>query len=429
MRLPGRLTAAMEVLADLDQRKRPASEALRDWGLSHRFAGSGDRAAIGNLVYDALRKRASHAFAMGADTPRALVLSVAVRDWGEPLDTLIQDFKTDRFAPESISEVEAASLSKDSGFSDAPDAVRANMPDWLAPAFETAFGADWVRQAQGLTTRPPVDLRVNTLKSDAERIVKSLRRFAPVAGPVEGSLRLAAGPRDARTPNVLSDEAYQKGWFEVQDAGSQMVAKLAGALPGDQVLDLCAGAGGKSLAMAALMLNSGQIFAYDSDRSRLAPIYDRIKRAGAHNIQTRAPEPGVLDDLAGKMDRVIVDAPCTGTGTWRRRPDAKWRLSEDQLQARCAEQATILQEAARYVKPGGHLAYITCSLLPRENADQVGRFMAAHPEFTPVDGTQLLAENLPDLPQTHALPAGAGLMLTPATTATDGFFIAVLTKR
>src|SRR5690606_8191794 len=155
-------------------------------------------------------------------------------------------------------------------------------------------------------------------------------------------LRMFAGGKEARTPNVQSDEGYIKGWFEVQDLGSQAVATLAGARPGEQVLDLCAGGGGKTLAMAAAMGNKGQIFAYDSDRSRLAPIYDRLKRNGVRNVQVRAPEPGALDDLVGKVDRVLIDAPCTGTGTWRRRPDTKWKLTPELLTQRMGEQAAIL---------------------------------------------------------------------------------------
>ena len=194
-------------------------------------------------------------------------------------------------------------------------------------------------------------------------------------------VRIAAGERDSRTPNVQADEGYLKGWFEVQDQGSQIVALLAGAKPGEQVLDLCAGAGGKTLAMAAAMGNKGQIFAYDSDRHRLAPIYDRLKRNGVRNVQVRAPGEGALDDLAGKMDRVVIDAPCTGSGTWRRRPDAKWKLTAEQVAQRVGEQAAILAEGARYVKPGGTLVYITCSVLHEENGGQVAAFRAAHPEF------------------------------------------------
>lgn len=428
MQLPGRLTAAMEVLADLETRHRPASEALRDWGTSHRFAGSGDRAAIGSLVYDVLRRRASHGFAMGADTPRALVLSVVVRDWGEDAQALSASFGADRFAPEAITSAELARLTSADPLAGAPDHVRADLQDWVAPMFAETFGENWIVEGQGLTGRPPVDLRVNALKSDLARVEKSLKRFAPEHAPiVPHGLRLPAGSRDARTPNVMVDEGYLKGWFEIQDAGSQAVAAFASAAPGQQVMDFCAGGGGKTLAMAADMGNRGQIFAHDSDRSRLAPIYDRLKRAGVRNVQVRPPEPGALDDLAGRMDMVLVDAPCSGTGTWRRRPDAKWRLTPEQLEARVGEQAAILDRAAALVRPGGRLAYITCSLLPPENTGTIAAFRTRHPDFTPADHVSLWSAAFGDV----APPAGLGathLHLSPASAGTDGFFVAVLER-
>lgn len=429
MRLPGRIAAAIQVLEDMDRRKRPASEALKGWALDHRFAGAGDRAAIGNLVYDALRKRASHAWRMGEDTPRALVLSVAVHDWNQDVKFLNQDFSTDRFAPESISEREAASLSNDSAFSDAPDHVRADVPEWLAAALERGFGSDWIAQGQGMTARPPLDMRVNGLKSNVGRVKKSLARFDPQECTIapEG-LRIPSGPGDARTANVQADEGYRKGWFEIQDEGSQIVALLAGARAGEQVLDLCAGAGGKTLALAASMANTGQIFAYDADRNRLAPIHERLKRNGVRNVQVRNPDAGALDDLVARMDRVVVDAPCTGTGTWRRRPDTKWKLTPEQLQARMAEQRAVLDDAARFVKPGGALGYITCSILPEENDDQVEAFLKRHEDFTLGN----LVSRWDDLfASAAAKPVsrnGRTITLTPASTDTDGFFCAMLER-
>jgi 16S rRNA (cytosine967-C5)-methyltransferase len=222
------------------------------------------------------------------------------------------------------------------------------------------------------------------------------------------------------------DEGFLKGWFEVQDQGSQIMSALTGAKPGEQVLDLCAGAGGKTLAMAAAMENKGQIFASDSDRGRLAPIYDRLKRNGVRNAQVRPPAPGALDDLAGKMDRVVIDAPCTGTGTWRRRPDAKWKLTPEQVAQRVAEQAAILADGQHYVRPGGTLIYITCSILGDENDGQIDAFLAANPEFRALDPLARWQANFPSSPVPYA--SAAGLTLTPGRTATDGFFIAALQR-
>lgn len=428
MKLAGRLAAAMDVLAQIDARHRPASEALKDWGNANRFAGSGDRAAIGNLVYDALRRRASHAYAMGSDAPRALVLSVAVRDWGEDPAALNASFEGDRFAPAAITDGEIARLAAADPLAGAPDWVRADVPEWTAASLAETWGDDWVAEGQAMTGRPPLDLRTNTLRSSRERVEKSLSRFHPQ--PMDyatDGLRLPAGPRDARTPNVTTDEGYQKGWFEVQDQGSQLAAVLAGAKPGEQVLDLCAGAGGKTLAMAAAMENKGQIFAYDSDRGRLAPIYERLKRSGVRNAQVRSPDPGALDDLMGKMDRVVIDAPCTGSGTWRRRPDAKWKLTADQLAARIGEQRALLDEAVRYLKPGGELAYITCSILSEENEKQRQHFLAGHPGFTALSGSEHWASHFGERPGPRLRAAG-GVAMSPHLTETDGFYILVCTR-
>jgi 16S rRNA (cytosine967-C5)-methyltransferase len=430
MRLPGRLAAAIEVLADLEARKRPVAEALKAWGLNNRFAGAGDRAAIGNLVYDALRRKASHAWGMGEDTPRALVLSVAVREWGESPEGLNDAFAADTHGPEIISAEEAARLVAADPRAGAPDHVRADVPEWTATALAESFGADWIAEAQAMAARPPLDLRVNTLKSSRDKVLKSLARFEPKTGPAarEG-LRIPAGAGDSRTPNVQTDEGYLKGWFEVQDQGSQIVAELAGAKPSEQVLDLCAGAGGKTLAMAARMGNKGQIFAYDSDRGRLAPIYDRLKRNGVRNVQVRAPGPGVLDDLVGKIDRVVIDAPCTGSGTWRRQPTAKWKLTPEQVALRVAEQAAILDEGAAFVKPGGTLVYITCSVLPDENGRQATAFLARHPEFAAVPGNSLWMKHFAGQSvRAHFSPEG-GMLLTPHLTGTDGFYVFQATRR
>ena len=428
MRLPGRLSAAIEVLTDVETRKRPVSEALKAWGLNNRFAGAGDRAAIGNLVYDALRRRASHAALMGQDSPRALVLAVAVRDWNEDPAALSESFAADSHAPAPLSEEEIARA-----VGQLPDTtpghVLADIPEWIAPSLERAFGDNWIAEGQDLSGRPSLDLRVNLLKSNRDRVLKSLARFNPaetVLSPV--GVTMPAGPRDARTPNVTTDEGYLKGWFEVQDQGSQLVAGLANAQPGEQVLDLCAGAGGKTLALAAVMGNKGQIFAFDSDRSRLAPIYDRLKRNGARNVQVRAPQPDALDDLVGKMDRVVIDAPCTGTGTWRRRPDTKWKLSPELLAQRVAEQAAILADAVRYLKPGGALVYITCSILPEENDDQVLAFIKQNPAFSSVAPVDLWRSAFgADLPL-GLETAEAGIALTPRLTGTDGFYVNVLRR-
>jgi 16S rRNA (cytosine967-C5)-methyltransferase len=176
------------------------------------------------------------------------------------------------------------------------------------------------------------------------------------------------------------------------------------------------------------MANKGQIFAYDSDRNRLAPIYDRLKRNGARNVQVRAPQPGALDDLVGKIDRVVIDAPCTGTGTWRRRPDTKWKLTPDLLNQRIGEQAEILASAVQFLKPGGTLVYITCSILPEENDDQIAAFLAANPGFASIDPAHLWQSAFGTLPPSGVTTAQSGIALTPRLTGTDGFYFNALRR-
>jgi len=421
MRLGGRLAAAIEILEDIETRHRPAADAMRDWGLSHRFAGAGDRAAIGNFVYDALRRRRAASWIFDADTPRTLVLGGYLLESGalpEELGRLIAD---DRFAPSVLTEAELAALQARLS-EELPAPARANAPEWCEPLMEEAFGAAWVDEGAALASRPPLDMRVNRLKASREKVLASLARAgAKPARIAPSGLRIAPISGDGRHPNIQAEPAFQKGWFEVQDEGSQIVAELAGPAQGSQVLDFCAGAGGKTLAFSAMMDNRGQIYAFDADKQRLAPIFDRLKRAGCRNVQVIADERQ-LTRLEGQMDLVVVDAPCTGSGTWRRRPDAKWRLTAQQLEARRAEQATILDAASRYVKPGGRLAYITCSIFQEENAEQASAFLARSPQFSAADYGALWRERFNSAAAEPRI--GNGITLTPATTGTDGFYFA-----
>jgi 16S rRNA (cytosine967-C5)-methyltransferase len=426
----GRISAAIEVLADIDARKRPAAEALKDWGLSHRFAGSGDRSAIGNLVFDALRRKSSSAYAMGQDTARAIVLRTLVTSWDLTPGTVEALADGSRFAPEPLSERERAGLLAVLPI-DAPEHIRGDFPEWVAPLFREAFAERDVEEGMGLAGRAPVDLRANALKATRDKVLHALRRLAPVATAYSPwGARIAAGIGATRHPHVEAESAHGKGWFEVQDQGSQLAVLLSGAGPRQQVLDLCAGAGGKTLALAAAMQNTGQLYAYDRDRLRLRPIFDRLQRAGARNVQVLPPgEPDALTPLEGRMDLVLVDAPCTGSGVWRRRPDAKWRVSPEMLAARIAEQEEVLDQGAKLVKPGGRLAYITCSILPPENRAQVEAFLLRHPEFALIPWRKAWDDaGLPAAPPS-ADGSETTLLMTPSTFGTDGFFVVILQRR
>lgn len=427
---PGaRVSAAIEVLADIEQRKRPASEALKDWGVSHRFAGSGDRAAIGNLVFDALRTRASSTYAMLDDSARAVALRTLVTGWGLTPDQVAVLANSVNHAPAPLSEDERAGLARELP-ADAPDHVRGDYPEWLSPLLAQAFGDRSAEEGAGLATRAPVDLRVNTLKASRDKVLKALARFTPLSTPYAPSgIRIPPASGAGRSPHLEAEAAHGKGWFEIQDEGSQLATLLAGAEPREQVLDLCAASGGKTLGLAARMKNTGQLYAYDADRLRLRPIFERLKRAGARNVQVLpAEEPGALVPLEGRMDLVLIDAPCTGSGVWRRRPDAKWRLKPEMLAARLVEQRAVLDQGARLVKPGGSLAYITCSILTPENGEQVDAFLARFPNFKSIPWPALWREAI----QTDAPPSAdhseRTLLMTPRSHGTDGFFVAVLQR-
>jgi len=430
-----RLSAAIEVLTDIDAQRRPAADVLKDWGISHRFAGSGDRAGIAGLVYDALRRKSSSAALMGESTPRAVLLGMLRRE--RKLDTaaIAALCSGARFAPTPLTEAETAALERDS-IAGAPAYVEGDYPDWLDPHLARVFGDERAEEGTSLSSRAPLDLRVNLLAATRDEVLPKLGHLEPTPArwsPVGIRIRLAP---DAKSPVIAAEPVFLKGQIEIQDEGSQLAALLADPKPGEQVVDLCAGAGGKTLALAAAMENRGQIYATDIDKRRLAPIHERIARAAARNIQVRTPPAArgsgdVLSDLAGRADLVMIDAPCTGTGAWRRNPDAKWRIRPGALAERIKQQDDVLERAAALVKPGGRIAYVTCSVLAEENGDRVRAFLARHPEFSvekAADLLNVLGERA-YLLRRAVLMSEEGLLMTPRRTDTDGFFVSLLRRQ
>ena len=424
-----RIAAAIEVLADIEARRRPAADALKDWGLARRFAGSGDRAAIAGLVYDALRRKASSAWIMGEASPRAEILGALKQLRGLSEEEIAALFTGEGHAPAPLSEAERERL-RAGDLSGAPAHVQGDYPEWLASAFAETFGEQALEEGRALANRAPVDLRVNTLKTDRDHALAALAHLGALPTPFSPiGLRVAVRP-DGRGPALSAEPAYVKGLVEVQDEGSQLAALLTGATPGTQALDFCAGAGGKTLALAAMMANQGQIYASDPDGRRLAPIFGRLERSGARNVQVRAPRGvrDVLADLAGRCDLVLIDAPCSGSGAWRRSPDAKWRMRPGALEQRIKDQAESLENAARFVRPGGRLVYVTCSLLKAENEDRVAAFLESHGDFLPLEAAHWARACGLEALAAHASRLGAGIRLSPLRTATDGFYVAALTR-
>ena len=429
MRPGARITAAIEVLDEVLLKHRPASEALSDWGKAHRVAGSGDRSAIGSLVYDALRRRSSIAWAFETDASRALAIGAAAQAFGIAPDAAAALCDGSQHAPAPLTEAEQRAITRP--LDDAPPHIQADVPEWLWPTFSATFGEIAIAEGKALTGRAPTDLRVNTIKSSRERVVKALTSFGVVEtryAPL--GLRIPAPIGPGRTPNLQAEAAFQAGWFEVQDEGSQIAAAMTGAGPRMQILDICAGAGGKSLAMSAAQNSTGQIYAYDNDRLRLKPIFDRMKRAGARNIQVlRARDRDALEALGPRFDVVLVDAPCTGTGVWRRRPEAKWKLKAPSIANRLRDQQEVLTMAAPMVKPGGTLVYVTCSILPEENGGQVADFIKTHQDFVIEPASEVWRRTLTGEPPRSADGRIDSLLLTPHQHQTDGFFVAVLRRQ
>jgi 16S rRNA (cytosine967-C5)-methyltransferase len=389
---PGaRVQAAIEILDLIIAAARangaPADRIVGDWFRTRRFAGSKDRRAVRELAYAAIR-----ACGPVPATGRVAMLRLAQDD-----AALASLFDGSGHAPAPVQAGEVA-------------AAGGIAPAWLeAELAASGISGD---AARALLDRAPLDLRVNTLKADPALLELPL---AAEPGIAPNSLRLPHGTQ------IESWEAYTSGQIEVQDAGSQLVCAALGVEPGQLVIDLCAGAGGKTLGLAAAMDNRGRLIACDVDRPRLSRLEPRAVRAGVTNVETRLLDPNrevsALADLAGMADAVLVDAPCSGTGTWRRNPEARWRLTPDQLARYAAIQGRLLNLAAGLVRPGGRLGFVTCSLLDAEGADQVERFLADHPGWQAEAPTIAAGE-----------ARGAGVRLSPQRDQTDGFFVACLRR-
>ena len=409
-----RLAAAASVLDSIAQGRHPAEVVLKAWGQQNRYAGSKDRRAIADRVYKVLRARGRLSWIMGGrEDGRALVIgSLATLD-GLPIEEIEALHSGDGYGPRPLSKQERSRIAL-VGEGELPGWVAAGIPEFVVEDFKTTYGDRWTEEARELMQpRAPIDLRVNSSKADIDAVEAELKEaeLSPERTPWSPwGLRLAAEP----PPNVQALGAFREGRIEIQDEGSQVVCALAGARPGMTVVDYCAGGGGKTLGLGLAMEGQGRLVASDVVQKRIDNIRPRLERAGVEaDLRLLGQNGGGLEDLNGEADLVFVDAPCSGSGTWRRRPEDAWRLTPEEVQRLHALQVRILGQAARLVKPGGRLAYVTCSMLTAENEASVDAFEAAHPGFSPV---------------AVSAPWGgeaARLRLSPATTGTDGFFFAL----
>ncbi len=419
----GQIAAAIELLAAIDATPaRPADGIANDYFRARRFIGSSDRRAISDRVWRIFRTHQRLVWWLAdKQTPRLLVAASLLLDGGGMVD-VETTFTGGRFGPAPLAPSEQLALRRLQGralnHASMPDAVRLEMPDWLLPLLSPRLDT---AELMALLEPAPLDLRINLLKATREEAAAALAAegleatptpFSPWGLRIEGRRQVTTGP------------AFRAGLIEIQDEGSQLVAALTGARPGLRIADLCAGAGGKTLALAMMMQNRGQLVACDVSAARLDAAVRRLRRAGVHNVERHLIEAGDKwsKRRAGTFDRVLVDAPCTGTGTWRRNPDARLRLTEADLAELLPKQAAILDQAATLVRIAGRLVYATCSLLSEENEDQVTAFLTRHPGFALVPLARAWEGGAPPNP-------GDFLSLTPARHGTDGFFAAVIERR
>ncbi|WP_312137932.1 RsmB/NOP family class I SAM-dependent RNA methyltransferase [Brevundimonas sp.] len=413
-----RLAAAASILDSIAQGRQPAEVVMKAWGTANRYAGSKDRRAIADRVYKVIRARARLSWIMGGrEDGRALVIGSLHALDNLSLEEIEALHSGDGYGPRPLSKQERARITAADG--ELPGWVAAGLPKFVVEDFQKVFGDDWQNQAHELMApRAPIDLRINSLKTTREDVEGELRaaELSPEYTPwSELGLRLAAEP----PPNIQALEGFKTGAFEIQDEGSQIICALVDAKPGTTVVDYCAGGGGKTLGLAQSMQGQGRLVASDVVNKRLENIRPRLERAGVEaELVLIGQNGGGLEDLNDAADLVLVDAPCSGAGTWRRHPEDAWRLTAEEVERLHGLQTRIMSQAAKLVKVGGRIAYVTCSMLSRENEDTAAAFEAAHPNFKPI----ALSE---DMHAVASLAKGHTLRMSPASTGTDGFFFAL----
>jgi 16S rRNA (cytosine967-C5)-methyltransferase len=429
-----RIQAAIDLLAAVEaEKRRPADAIANDFFRARRFIGGSDRRAVSDLAWGAIRQKLRldwHLARLGAaPAPRMVLAAQLMLGEGWPPQKLAGHFTGDRFAPAALDREEVDLVRRLAGetlvHADMPEGIALNLPDWAMAGLRDRFGARLAEEAAAMEGAAPLDLRANLLRTSRDSARLALAAEGITAAPTPLS---PWGLRIADRKPIGTTTAFRDGLVEVQDEGSQLIALLADARPGMRVADYCAGAAGKTLAMAATMQNRGHIVACDVSVPRLEGAGRRLRRAGVDNAERHLLEPGdKWRKRRGKsFDRVLVDAPCTGSGTWRRNPDARLRTNAQDLAELAVKQTAILDDASELVRPGGRLVYATCSLLPEEDEMQIERFLARHQDFVMRPVPALWAELCPAVPAPSEAPM---LSLSPARHGTDGFFVAVLERK
>jgi 16S rRNA (cytosine967-C5)-methyltransferase len=434
-----RLSAAIEILEAIDAADTAADSIIRAYFRPRRYAGSKDRRSVGNRVFDVIRHRARIdwwiAGAAGDMQPSArlrVLASILLLD-GKTSESVNSLFDGTAHSPAPLDANEqqlVENLAAKPLLHDAmPQGVVHEVPDWLDPLFQSLWGERYAAEMIALNAAAPVDIRVNLGRVSRGQAQKSLsidhiKTTATALSP--------AGLRLIERARLEETKAFKKGLVEVQDEGSQLIALLCEAKHGMTVVDYCAGGGGKTLALADAMgmqggaSGDGALIACDVSTKRLSGLDERVKRAGSTGIQQLVlDDVTAVNELAEKADRVLIDAPCSGIGAWRRHPEARWRLTQARLDRHVADQHKILNAAAKMVKPGGRLIYATCSLLAEENETQIEAFLEQHNDFITLPIIDIWSKAI----TSPCPPARDGLRLSPADTDTDGFFCAVMERK
>ena len=429
MRPAAQLQATIELLSEINETRYPADRTMAQYFKQRRFIGSKDKAVISEYLYIILRHKLSFSYLLeqaGLPISERLLAAVLMRVQNENCD-LTSIFNGERYSPEPLDNEQLDELrSMDLNLQNAPQHIRLNVPEWIAGSLQNALGEYFDEEMNASNQRASTDIRVNTLKATFGQVNQVLKNAGFAFEKT--SLSPWAIRFDGRV-GLFGLDAFRQGWFEVQDEGSQLLALLSNVKSGDKVVDFCAGAGGKTLAMAAMMQNKGTIYACDVHSKRLDNLSKRAKRAGVHNVRTfvlNSENDKWVKKHKELADVVLIDAPCTGTGTWRRSPDSRWNLIQENVDDLVVLQQSILQSAKRLVKPGGRLLYATCSLLNEENESQVSQFLKENDDFEAID-FQLpkpLSEH-----QSEVALNGHLFRTFPARSGTDGFFVASMRKK
>jgi 16S rRNA (cytosine967-C5)-methyltransferase len=422
VRVAARLKTLSELLVDTLSSRQAADFIVKQWGRENRYAGSKDRRFLSDGLFAILRHYGSLHDRLGTDDPLLITMLAFVDvfegDAKMTLEEVLAMADGQAHNPEALSDAQIKQLQDAAAKAPQSRAGKLNVAEWMLEELDAGLGepVDAVLQAMG--HRAPLDVRVNTLKADAEQAMAALQEQG---FEVQAHGQIANALRVSLPATVTQSKAFEDGLIEVQDAGAQAVSQFAAAKPHETVLDYCAGAGGKSLAMAALMGNSGRLIVNDTDSRRMRPIEARAARAGVKMLETATPD--LLDKLVGRCDLVMADVPCSGSGRWRRSPETKWRLTPDSMLALRSAQLNILKKAATYVAPGGRLVYVTCSVFAAENSKLINSFLAANPAFErhlqATDGDDIYSR----------FKSQGEVQLDPVRSDTDGLFCAVLRHR